>query len=81
MSNFSFSNSDLKRHVLHTHKNKGLINLSQMTNVRLFQIEEFADNSFEFEENGRKFSKCVENTVEKGEIVCYKQFLLFPQCF
>ena len=22
-----------------------------------------------------------ENTVGKGEIACYKQFLLFPQCF
>ena len=27
------------------------------------------------------FTKRVENTVEKGEIACYKQFLLFPQCF
>ena len=26
-------------------------------------------------------SKGVENTVGKGEIACYKQFLLFPQCF
>ena len=25
--------------------------------------------------------KCVENTVGKGEIACYEQFLLFPQCF
>ena len=25
--------------------------------------------------------KRVENTVGKGEIACYKQFLLFPQCF
>ena len=23
----------------------------------------------------------VENIVVKGEIACYKQFLLFPQCF
>ena len=23
----------------------------------------------------------VENIVVKGKIVCYKQFLLFPQCF
>ena len=28
-----------------------------------------------------KFSKQVENTVGKGEIACYVQFLLFPQCF
>ena len=31
--------------------------------------------------NGRKFSKWVENTVGKGEIARYEQFLLFPQCF
>ena len=23
----------------------------------------------------------VENILGKGEIACYKQFLLFPQCF
>ena len=26
-------------------------------------------------------SKPVENTVGKGEIARYEQFLLFPQCF
>ena len=31
--------------------------------------------------NERKFSKRVENTVEKGEIARYEQFLLFPRCF
>ena len=41
-------------------------------------MKEFADNNFKFD---RKFSKRVENTVGKGEIVRYKQFLLFPQCF
>ena len=25
--------------------------------------------------------KRVKNTVGKGEIACYEQFLLFPQCF
>ena len=34
-----------------------------------------------FDENGTKFSKWVENTVGKGEIARYEQFLLFPQCF
>ena len=54
--------------------------------------KEFADENFKFDENSRKFSKRVENKVEKGEIACYKQFLLFhnvcteqfllfPQCF
>ena len=33
------------------------------------------------DENGAKFSKMVENTVVKGEIACYEQILLYPQCF
>ena len=45
------------------------------------KLKEFADNSFKFDENGRKISKQVENTVGKGEIAPYEQFLLFPQCF
>ena len=45
------------------------------------KLKEFADDNFKFDENGRKFSKPVENTMEKGEIARYEQFLLFPQCF
>ena len=45
------------------------------------KLKEFADDNFEFDENGGKFSERVENTVGKGEIAPYKQFLLFPQCF
>ena len=30
--------------------------------------KEFADDNFELDENGKKFSKRVENTVRKGEI-------------
>ena len=44
-------------------------------------MEEFADDNFEFYANRRKFSKWVENTVVKGEIARYEQFLLFPQRF
>ena len=44
-------------------------------------MKEFADDNFKFDENGIKLSKRVENTVGKGEIACYKQFLLFSQCF
>ena len=53
----------------------------QTTNFRLFQLKEFADDNFKCDENGRKLSKQVENTVGKGEIARYEQFLLFPQCF
>ena len=53
-----------------------------MTNFRLTsKLKQLADNNFKFDENGRKFFKWLENTVGKGEIVCYKQFLLFPLCF
>ena len=45
------------------------------------KLKEFPDNSIKFYENGRKFSKMVENAVGKGEIARYEQFLLFPQCF
>ena len=44
-------------------------------------MKQSADDNFELDVNNRKFSKLVENTVGKGEIACYKQFLLFPQCF
>ena len=45
-----------------------------------FPNKKFADN-FKFDENDRKFTKWVENTVGKGEIALYEQFLLFPQYF
>ena len=45
------------------------------------KLKEFADDNFKLDENGRKLSKQIENTVGKGEIARYEQFLLFPQCF
>ena len=44
-------------------------------------MKEFEDDNFKFDENCRKLSKRIENTVGKGEIARYEQFLLFPQCF
>ena len=44
-------------------------------------MKDFADDNLKFEEIGRKLFKPVENTVGKGEIARYEQFLLFPQCF
>ena len=52
-----------------------------MTNFRLFQTEKVCRRQFKIGENGRKLFKPVENTVEKGEIARYEQFLLFPQYF
>ena len=57
------------------------LNHYQTTNLDWFKLKEFADDNLKFEENGRKLSKQVENTVGKGEIARYEQFLLFPQCF
>ena len=45
------------------------------------KLKQFADGNYKLYENGRKFSKRVENTVGKGEIARYEQFLLFPPCF
>ena len=45
------------------------------------KLKEFADDNFKFDKNDKKFSKRVENTLGKGEIAHYKQFLLFPTVF
>ena len=45
------------------------------------KLKESADDKLGLDENGRNFSKQVENTVGEGEIARYEQFLLFPQCF
>ena len=45
------------------------------------KLKEFVDDNLKFDENGRKLSEWVENTVGKGEMAGYEQFLLFPQCF
>ena len=59
-----------------------LLIISQTTNFRLSQIERVADHNVKLHENyGVKFPKIIQNTVGKGEIACYKQFLLFPQRF
>ena len=57
------------------------LTLSQTTNFRLFKSKELADDNFRFDEDDGKFSQRIENAVGKREIACYKQFLLFPQCF
>ena len=43
------------------------------------KLKKFADDNFKFHENGRKCATWLENTVRKGEIARYEQFLLFPQ--
>ena len=45
------------------------------------KLKEFADDSSKFDENGKRLSKRVENTVGKGEIAHYEQFSPFPTVF
>ena len=84
-SNSSFSRNVFKRLLSQTSQTVSLcrngLTLSQTTNFRLFRTERFADDNSKFDENGIKFFSWVENTVGKGEIARYEQFLLFPQCF
>ena len=58
-----------------------------MTYFRLFQTErvcrpvttisilQTSHHNFNFDLNGKTFSKRVENTMGKGKIACYEQFL------
>ena len=50
-------------------------------NNRLLHIERVLSKAFKFDENGRNFSKRIENTMGKREIASYEQFLLFPKFF
>ena len=49
-----------------------------MTNFRLFQTKEFADDNFKFDENGRKFPKEIENTVWKRRNCSFRAISPFP---
>ena len=65
---------------------KGLMATFQMSsaaslNLGRSQNGVLGNNNFKFDENGRKFSVWVENTVGKGETALYEQFLLFQPCF
>ena len=52
-----------------------------LSKQQILDRNKFADNSFKFNENGRKFFNGVENTVGKGEIAHFEHFLLLPLCF
>ena len=61
-----------------------VLNPLPFTNRRILdssKLKEFADDNSKCDENDRKFSKRLENIVEKGKIARYEQFLVFPQCF
>ena len=63
---------------------KALILINSLPDDKILdrsKLKQSADDNSKFHEKRRKLSKRVENTVGKGEIACYVQFLLFPQCF
>ena len=74
-------NTDKFHHLLSFRTRKKFYMFETLSQTINFRLKEFAHDNFNFDEYGRKFSKQVENTVGKGEIACYEQFLLFPQCF
>ena len=45
------------------------------------KLKEIADDILKCIESEKEVSYRVENIVRKGEIACYKQFLLLSQCF
>ena len=47
-----------------------VLTLSQMANFRLFQLKQVADDNFKLNENGREFSKWVENTASNFSFSC-----------
>ena len=45
------------------------------------KLKEFSDDNFKFEENVRKLSKRVENTVGKGEVLIMSNFFFSHSVF
>ena len=46
-----------------------------------YKLKEFSDDNFTFNENGRMFSKRLENTYGKGEIDLISNFSFFHSVF
>ena len=57
------------------------LTLSQTTHFRQLQTERVCRRQFQFDANGRMFSKLVKNTVGKGEFAHYEQFILSHTVF
>ena len=51
-----------------------------MTILESSKLKEFEGDNFKFDENGRKISKRVENTVAKKKLLITSNFS-FTQCF
>ena len=69
------------QHFIQNHVENVLYSITRQQIFDSPKLTEFSDDNFKFDDNGRRLSRRVENTVGKGEIARYEQFLLFPQCF
>ena len=88
---FSFSHNAFRSLHFLGRENKGLfvegltLSLDFSCLINLFPNDKFFYSSklrkFADVKNERKFFKRVENTVRKGKIDCYEQFLPFSECF
>ena len=58
-----------------------MLTLSKMTNFMVFRTERFCNDNFIFVENGRKFSKTVENMWEKEKLLVMSNFFLSHSVF
>ena len=58
-----------------------LLILSLTTNFNASKLKEFADDNFKFDENGREFSKWVENTAGKRRNCSLRAISPFPKVF
>ena len=45
------------------------------------KLKQIPDDVLKYIQNEKQVLYKVENIVRKGEIACFKQFLLFSQCF
>ena len=83
-SNFSFSSNVFKRLLSQRRQKVSLcgneLAFPKQQILDPSKLKEFADNNFKFDENGRKLSKWLENTVGKGEIVHATSNFSFPHC-
>ena len=55
--------------------------VSQTTNFDISKLKEFTHDNFEFDENGCKFSKSIENTVGKRRNCSLRANSPFPTVF
>ena len=79
---FHFLFFSLKNFLSSDHQNSRLcgkgLTLSQITNLDFSKHKKFTDDNFKFDENGIKFSKMVEKTLGKGELLIMGNFSFFP---